>query len=297
MIMTKCCKTKECFKPTVALGFCDSCYRRFKKHGTADIVQIKSLPGEKWADIASCKNWRISTHGRVKSCRRKTETLVKVQRGKADGLHECLYFRDRAAKGRTFRVHLEVLKAFRLNPHNDTRGVFLDGDNFNCRLENLQWFGKEYLLPLAIQRAKQSSSRWRDNFLDFWDGDRHALDDFFAEMRARVFGFLTLKTTMQGNLWCDVENLVSETLLRTFMAIKRGQIQSINTVSSFCISCARTVLAGSFRNKIFTVNLEQENSGDGGCFSLADVVGFYHPSAELVAIGREGVSAGRLIAF
>ena len=100
-----------------------------------------------------------------------------------------------------------------------------------------------------------------------------------------------------GRCFYDVDNIVQEALLHVFLAIKRGQVQNLDRVASWCMSIARSALSRSVRNKVFEVALTQKNPADGEEFSIADIIGFCHPSAEVVAIAKQQQLARELIAF
>lgn len=281
-----------CKKPTVAKGLCDTCYRRYRKYGTTGTIKVPDLPGEEWRPIADCHKWYISNMGRVKSCRLKTrEQLVKINFSKADGHTRCLNFRDRAAKGRTFRVHIEVLKAFVPNVNNDTRAVFKDGNIKNCKASNLAWYGENYMVPLAIKQAEKSCSEWASDFISFWKGDKNSLDSFWVEAKERVTAFLAYKLRMYGKEYLDIAGMAQEAMVAGFVGIKRGLVKDIDKVFSWFLSVASTVLSGRLRSysKLPCVSLYNSGDrGDGvGFWSLADMEGYCNPSAEIVAIYNE----------
>ncbi len=284
------CKNSNCGKRVVAKGFCDTCYRRFKKYGNVERTKIASLPGELWAEIHGCPQFFISTKGRVKSLRaRFTEKLIKVKFSPADGKNNCLHFRDRKAGGKVFRIHLEVLRAFVPNPDMDTRAIFKDGDIKNCDVENLEWLGAGYLVPQAILMAEKSKDKQAGSFIKFWNGEKNALDWLWEAANSRVAGFLNKRAFMFNMGWIDIEEMTQETVMRGFCVLRRGMIFDLGSVYSLFISIAKNVFAGYGRKHgqmpCFSENVYMSDSSVSGC--MFDLVGFASPSAELVALYRE----------
>ena len=95
---------------------------------------------EIWKTIAGWSGYEVSNLGRVRSLPR-TARLGRRWKGKVLSVKGSKYPMVQLSNGVTERryVHLLVLEAFRGPCPPGLEGCHNDGDNFNCRLQNLRW--------------------------------------------------------------------------------------------------------------------------------------------------------------
>jgi len=247
---------------------------------------IPDLPNEEWVPIQKigCEGLLISTMGRVKSVRRKKEKLVKLKMISL-GKNKKPYL---VASNRKcyLQVHMEVLRAFRPNPDGDVRAVFLDKDHGNCKLENLVWYGREYMVDRAIEMAFQSTSPLAESFIEFWDGNPNALNGWFEEQKVSVRRFLRARLdSFSVPYYIDTEDLSQEVMVAVFVNLRRGMIESLDGVQSWVFGIAKNLLANGIRDVLPAISMYQES--DEGEFNVLDTLGCCHQSAELQAIYNE----------
>jgi len=274
----KTCSVDNCDLHHHSRGFCKKHYERFKTKGTIEAKKITDLPGEEWREVEGHVEFFVSNKGRVKSCKTRNERLIKQRYGalsKGGKPHLTA-----TADGTEILVGLEVLKAFIPNEHSDYLSYYKDGNNQNCDLSNLAWYGQGIMLPKAIEMAEGSDSKWADCFLLFWHGETEALNNFWAEMKSRIDKFVYYRAyKFNVHFAFDVEDISQETLVKAFMSIKRGMINSLDHITSFCFRIAKTVLAQKFKTWIPVTALTEKNA-EGSEHDRADLAGWTHPSAE-----------------
>lgn len=287
------CSVSGCNEPHFGGGYCRTHLYRMQRHGTLDVIKVESLPGEKWAEIPTHPGLFISTSGRVKSCRKRHEKILSQKFCKPNphskSLSNVVFAKDADGNPLPIRVHMEVLKAFVKNIHGDALPYFRDGDRQNCTIANLAWYGQEVLLPMAIAAAEDSQSKWADCFLKFWHGDNNALDLFFETMRKRLGGFLANRARrLNIPFYIDYDDCVQDTLVHAFIAIRRGMVRNLETVTSWIHSIAKKVLAGKVRIMEPTVSMEFDGGEDENQkYNKVDKINWCHPSAEHQAIYNE----------
>lgn len=282
--------TQGCEAPVYAKGLCRQCWNRLTHSGTLDAKKVADEPGEEWREInrPDCKDVFISNIGRVKSCRSRDERLLSSRMAKVNPKEQQLTLICSNGQGNNIHVHMEVLRAFRPNLDGDFQAVFIDGDRSNCRADNLRWYGREYLVAKAITMAESSDHPLADCFLKFWNGDHNALNNWFEQQRVWLGGYIRRRFDMFCvPYYVDVEDRAQETIVLAFLALRRGMIDNLYALKSWLKGIAKRALASGIRDLLPTVGIEQEYDGD--TYSVADVAGWCHPSAELEAIYREEV--------
>jgi len=247
---------------------------------------IPDFPGEIWRPIqkAGCEGLHISTMGRVKSTRRKKEKLVKTKMASlSSGRDASLVACNRDCY---IQVHMEVLRAFRSNSDNDVRSIFLDGDRENCKLENLMWYGREYLVKKAIEMALLSTNPIAEDFLQFWHGDTNSLNGWIKGQQTSVRRFLRDRLdSFSVPYYIDTEDLSQEVMVAVFVNLRRGMIESLDHLQSWVFGIAKNILANGIRDILPAISMFQD--GDEGEFNILDTSGCCHRSAELQAIYNE----------
>lgn len=272
----KTCTVVGCDKPVYGHGYCRNHYERWRR-GTLTMRLIPSLPGEQWAAVDGHDGWMISTEGRVKSIRGGHEKLLKPRM--VDGR---LLVLDHNT-GTAVTVHLAVLRTFR---PGDGKARRIDGDAENCRLENLRWETLETRRAAGIAMAEQSQGRWGTAFAAYWRGDRHALDQFFEEMRRLLIVVVPRKlATWHVGYQMDVDDIIHTTLVRVFFSVHAATLTSLDGITSYVCTVADRVLAGHWHYARVLTPMDAADPDTEA--SVLDLAGWHSPSAELEAIARE----------
>lgn len=271
------CSVGGCGNPAVSRGLCSKHAQQARRQANART--IPDLPGESWRELDEHQKWLISDHGRVKSLRGRHERLIvpRIFNGR-------MFVEDRRSK-KGFAVHLQVLRTF--HPEATGDPVFIDGNILNARLDNLRWDTRQDKLNRAIAMADESSSPWGPAFAAYWRGDKHALDQFFVEMKARIVRTLHRKMeSWQRGYHLNVDEVAHIALVRLFFSIHAATFTSLDGIANYALTVADRVLAGHWRYSAPLTPME--TIGDAGQdVSVLDAVGRCSPSAELVAMGRE----------
>ena len=210
-----------------------------------DFDKISDLPGEKWAIIDGTgeKIYKVSNMGRLMSLNGSKKILTPYW-------HSRNGFTCNLGNRRTIKVSSIVIKAFKPNPFNDTRWIYLDGDRHNCKADNLEWYGV-YWYPKSLStlyKEMEDNHVEASNVIAFMEGDEEALNLLFEERRkwlmqkAKYFLFCynnNHKTKVKN---IDIESVVQETFLRAFLAIKRGLLRSTVSITMWFYTIERNIL-------------------------------------------------------
>lgn len=285
----KSCSVEGCEGKHYGKGLCKQHYGRLRNMGTLDAIKVVDLPGEVWvmSEKPRLKDIYFSNMGRAKSAKQRNERLLKPS---------LVLTQSRATKALFVRpgcdvmVAPEVLRAFKGNPEGDSTVVYRDGDPENCRWDNLEWYGKGYLVDKAITMAEASNHPLADCFLKFWMGDHAAINDWLTSMVDPVRGYIYTCLRRVGFPWhLEIDDMVQQALYDIFIALYRGMFSGFETVERWVLSIAKAVYLRFMRFKA-SVPMEYDLS-DGDTGYLPDWIGFCHPSAELQAIYNEEVPA------
>jgi len=272
------CAAEGCENPAISRGLCSKHAQQAKRRANART--IPGMPGESWREIEGHPQWLISDHGRVKSLRGQHERLIvpRIVNGR-------MFVEDKRGGSKGFAVHLQVLRTFRPEATGDP--IFIDGNILNARLDNLRWDTRQDKLHRAIAMAEASSSPWGPAFSAYWRGDKHALDGFFIEIKARLLRTLHRKMdSWHRGYHLNVDEVAHVTLVRLFFAIHAATISDLDGIVNYALTVANRVLAGHWSYAAPLTPME--TIGDSGqAVSVLDAAGWCSPSAELVAIARE----------
>ena len=267
------CSIEGCDQPAVSKGLCSKHAQQAAR--AAQATRVPDLPGEMWRPLNNHPQWMISTMGRVKSLRGLHERLItpRVANGR-------LFIDDRA--NGSFAVHLMVLKTFSPGATGDP--IFIDGNPLNPSLENLKLDTRQEKVLRAAAMAEQSTSKWGPAFVAYWRGDKQALDCFFAEMQRYLLITLQRKLAAYwGEYRQDIDGLVHATLVKCFFSIHAATIKSLDGITGYLLTIADNLLRKHWH---YSCSLVPIRAVDGDVTNI-DKDGYWHPSAELVAIGRE----------
>lgn len=273
------CAVAGCCILASSKGYCKK-HAEQHRRGTLERKQVPDLPGERWAAIDGHPSWFVSTAGRIKSARSEHERLVKTRL--VDGR---MLAGDHGHGNIT--VHLAVLRAFRPDGEDDGgKVVFMDGDITNAALENLRWDTTTDRVRRAIAMAETSTSPWAADFSAFWQGDKTALDRFFAEMwRLLLASYHAKARTWRHYYPAEAGEYASATIFRAYLSIKRGTLQNLDNLPAWILTAGDRVLLQHNLYARYFVGME---GGDPESDStVADMIGWTMPSAETVLLARE----------
>ena len=286
--MSKTCSVEGCDNSHYGKGLCQYHYALLRRLGTIEAHSVTDLPGEIWRPSAkeSLSDIYFSNFGRVKSQRKRNEALLKTQlviEARTGQKNTVLMVRP---GGCGVRVAPEVLRIFHGNPEGDTNIVYLDGNPENCRADNLQWYGRGYLIDKAIAMAEASDHELADCFLKFWHGDHAAINDWLISISDMVRGYIYKCLRSVGFPYhIEVDDMVQQSLTDIFMALYRGMFTSFDLLHPWVKSIAK---AAYLRNMRLKGSLPIEYGfADGDTGYLPDWIGWCNPSAELQAIYNE----------
>ncbi len=260
-------------------GYCKKHAERHRR-GTLERRQVDDLPGERWAEITGHPGWQVSTAGRIKSGRGGHDRLVKVRL--VDGR---LLAGDHGHGNIT--VHLAVLRAFQPAGEADGgKAVFLDGDINDPALANLEWETTTDRVRIAILMAEASTSPWAAEFAAFWRGEKRALDRFFLEMRALLLASYQRKAASFRHAYpLEAGEYAASTLFVIYQAIARASLQHLDNLPAWVLAAGDNIFLQHHR---YTDGLQgMEGGNEDSTATVADMIGWRHPSAELEAIARE----------
>lgn len=284
----KTCSVEGCNTAVYAKGLCARCYKRELYHANKRKPKkpssVSDLPGEIWKPLQP-KGFFVSNQGRVKRVTqlksgKKTSKLITISNLQKHRGHSTFQ-----AGGKTYRLGLEVLRTFAPHENGEKTHRFVNDDITDCRLENLAWYGYDYMIDKAIAMAEASKSPLADCFLLFWHGKHNALDDFFVKVRDVLGRMLNRRIDLfRAPFYLDVEDVTSEALVQIFFRIKNAQIKTIDNIMAWCKAIAKKVLAKRIHYAVPTISMFYQKEADG-ISNLIDIDGRnVSPSAELEAI-------------
>lgn len=139
-----------------------------------EFIQSISLEGEEWKDVVGYEGlYMVSSLGRVASIRTEKyyKNATKPQKVEQH-LKTLSLFKSREnvnyyivllysnGKGRTFKVHRLVAKAFIPNPHKYPQIDHLNTDGTDNRVENLKWCSNSMNMrnPLTLNKLKRDKT-------------------------------------------------------------------------------------------------------------------------------------------
>lgn len=282
MICVECGINKDLY----AKGLCYKCYKRLQYHANKNKEKntvVADLPGEIWKQ-ASAPGVFVSNQGRVK----KVSKLKRGEKAKLLSVNTKIHAQSSfMSDGKTYRLALEVMRAFSPPVNGEKTLIFLDGNTYNSHLGNLAWYGYDYMIDKAIKMAEQSCSPLADCFLLFWCGKNDALDDFFKKCRTVLIGMIAKRLDrFQVPYFVDPEDIASESLVQIFFRIKNAQIKTIDNIMAWCKAIAKKVLAKYIHFAVPAISMWYQKEADNidGESNRIDYGGFVCPSAELEAI-------------
>lgn len=142
--------------------------------------------------------------------------------------------------------------------------------------------------------AEQSTGQWGADFAAYWRGDKHALDTFFAEMRLYLLKAVRKKVdAFWGCFGMELDEVVHVTLVRTFIQIHAATIRSLDNLPGYMLTVADRILAGHWKYVKALVPIESDAGEKNDDVTNLDMAGYAHPSAEMVAMYKEGVGHAR----
>src|SRR3989339_956183 len=275
------CCVSGCTNKHYGNGFCKPCYERLKNMGTLESIKVLDLPNEEWRDIRKpgFERLMVSNMGRMKSCRKRDEKLLKSRMIKVNP-HETQLTRTatNGYGGENIFVHMEVLRAFHPNPDGDFRAIFIDGDRSNCRADNLRWYGRKYLVEKAIKIAEKSEHPLANAFILFWQGDYNVLNSWFEEQIKWVGPYMRARLDMfRVPYYVDIDNHAQETILQVFLSLRRGMIKELTekSLKSWIRSIAKKVLASGIRDLLPAISNDLEDF-EGNSYSITDRIRWCH---------------------
>lgn len=285
------CKVADCSRKHYGKGYCKHHYERMKYMGSLEPRIIINLPNEEWREVIrlDCTGLMISNMGRVKSCRKYDEMLLLSKMTKVNPREKQLTRVAANGLGGNILVHMEVLRAFHPNYEEDYRAIFIDSDRSNCKSNNLRWYGKRYLIGEALKMAEKSDHPLANKFKLFWLGDHNALNDWFDEQTSWIGPYIHSRLNMFNvPFYVDVSNCVQEVVLRIFLSLERGMLRELNQKSlrTWIKRIARIVLAIAIKKLLPAYSNDREDS-EGNSYSITDLIGWCHPSAELQVIYKQ----------
>jgi len=125
------------------------------------------LPGEVWKDIEGYeKLYQVSNKGRIKSLHHGKERIMKLTFDRGGYVHIVLYKNKEKCTEEdkvrsTYRVHILVARAFIPNPENKPEVNHINGNKWDCNVENLEWVTKkenqEHAVKLGLQKSGTDS--------------------------------------------------------------------------------------------------------------------------------------------
>lgn len=107
------------------------------------------LPGEVWKDIEGYEElYQVSNKGRIKSLHHGKERIMKLTFDRGGYVHIVLYKNKEKCTEEdkvrsTYRVHILVARAFIPNPENKPEVNHINGNKWDCSVENLEWVTKK----------------------------------------------------------------------------------------------------------------------------------------------------------
>lgn len=283
----KVCSVEGCNTEVYAKGLCARCYKREQYHANKlkpkKPTTVADLPGETWKPLP-VKGFFVSNQGRVKRIT-KTKKGKKAKLITISNLQKHRGHSTFQAAGKTYRLALEVLRAFTPPENGEQTHKFKNEDITDCRLENLAWYGYDYMIGKAIAMAEDSKSPLADCFLLFWHGKNDALDDFFAKVRDVLGRMINKRIDLfRAPFYLDVEDITSEALIQIFYRIKNAQIKTIDNIMAWCKAIAKKVLAKRIHYAVPAISMFYQKEADN-VQNIIDLNGRnVYPSAELEAI-------------
>lgn len=265
----KTCKVDQCVGNTTAHGYCNKHSLQIKRNGKITDVKIDYMLGEIWANIPDHDNYKISNYGRVLN---KSRNKLLVINEKATNEEYILSVK----LGRRYcaRIPTTIAKAFIPNPYHDTQIVFLDSDNRNVQLGNIQWKGL-FRRDKFIKDLKTNRSDVNNALLGYIHGDSSLLNKIiynnYSNFKKTAFCQIRKSQGYSNNFDNNmVEDAVQEGLSRALSAIQRGMI---NNTDNF-IAWISVIIRNSAKNIMVverkTVS-ENMNNSDGEGFSIIEL--------------------------
>lgn len=266
VISMKICKVEECGNKNHSHGYCNKHRIQFKRHGKITDEKIEPLLGEIWADIPEHDNYKISNYGRVLSkSRNKLLVINEMNTNKEYRLSVKL------GEKSCIRIPTTIAKAFIPNTNNDTQIVFLDGDNHNVQLGNIQWKGL-FRRHGFIEALKKDTTITGTALLDYINGNPSKLnviiDNNYVSLKRSAFYQVSKSQGYSYNFdICMVDDAVQEGLVKGLSALQRGML---NDISNF-IGWLATIIRNTAKNIMYIERRyysENVTNSNGDEFSL-----------------------------
>lgn len=182
-VLTKCSVdgcAKNIRRPKMV--YCNRHDLQMRRNGKIiDDVKPQNQDGEIWVPMFNCFDYEVSSLGRVRSRmfgRYKILSSVNNKKNRKRNLIRC-------GSAGEIQVHMAVATAFHPNPFGDTRIIFLDGDELNCRADNVQWISV-YWRDKSILNLRQDDSKEAKAVLGFMMGDKNSMNDIFTHQIYRL---------------------------------------------------------------------------------------------------------------
>lgn len=224
-----------------------------------------SLKNEVWqlAYTSSTRKYLVSNYGRVKSVsplgveKKLRPYLTAEKHGRKKSLFVSL------GQGKPAKVSLLVARLFLSNSLGSNRVYFLDGDNTNCRADNL-CYGLTVTKEEQVSRFSLCKSIRKENetLVDgivsyVITGDTEALGEAWGQ------AMQVLPAIICRHLWKTAgyrmpseicEDIVMETLMKAQRAIDKGQLRTPQNIEGWLSQIARNA-AINYGKKNFTRKL------------------------------------------
>jgi len=158
---------------------------------------------EIWKDIKGYEGYyQVSNIGRVKTV--KTETIKKPHISNkyfSVGLSKC-------GIHKIYRIHRLVAEAFIKNKYNKSTINHIDGDNFNNRIENLEWMTLRENKEHAKNMFKNTIAPYRARYVHInQNGTRkyyNCINEVvrkFGIKKYQLFNWIKYNSCPEGGIW------------------------------------------------------------------------------------------------
>lgn len=192
-------------------------------------LTLDDLDGEIWSPIDYCADYHISTFGRIKSFKNgKIRIMKPFLQGDYLYIELCKF-----GVQKTFLVHVLVAKAFIPNPENKSEVNHLDGNKFNCHVDNLEWVTHSenirHAFDTGLEEAKRGENNWQASMTNE-DAKyvRENPDKLTGVELAKKFGVspTVISDIQRGLIYKDAGGTIRESKVKRVPKEKREQIRA-----------------------------------------------------------------------
>lgn len=138
---------------------------------------------EIWRDVVGYEgDYQVSNKGRVKSFKKKKETILKPSKGER-GYHSHGLIRNR--KSKSLRAHRLVAMAFIPNPENKKCINHIDCNKINNNVDNLEWVTHKENMVHAYKNGLYKNANRRRKVIQF-DNENNIIKEFISIKEASL---------------------------------------------------------------------------------------------------------------